>query len=306
LVRSVLDRIDEYERAKTLFVCSCRVASQGDRARDWLQNTTLSRHSIAGCLEGGVHAESAEDVNQILRLPKTCHVVVYVHGFRQKWKTVGPHGRLLLEPWPKLDHVPSAVIAFLWPSHTRNYPAARAKATEAGRRLRGFLLALRHAGFHSVSIVAHSLGARVALTALSYDNQESTALVCNLVLIGAAVTSDALSLRGEFPRRNVKASHLVVFFSRNDDILSSGSNTALPSVFALGEFFSQRCACDSQCVGLGTLCGASAISVEALGAHGPVDAGAVDECHDVSCEVKGHKPLSWLMCAPVKELINRF
>jgi len=227
------------------------------------------------------------DIERTLRADESSHVIVYVHGFKQRCDVVNRHAGLLVDEGPVTIHqAPATVIAFLWPSHTKHYANAKTDASKAGKRLADLLSCLQRADYTTVSVVTHSLGARVALNALCGEHEQGAdAFVRNLIFIGAAVGADALSPRGEFPRGRIQASRVVVFYSANDDVLASG--TFLPSVFAVGEAFS------------GALLG-----LKALGAVGPAERYSADESYDVSEEVKGHNPSEWLSCARVKDLIQ--
>ena len=164
-------------------------------------------------------------------------VVVWVHGFRQRYFrviSVASHLAHQLgcqggdgegdEDGGTASR--TVVLAFLWPSHCNKaaYGLARADAMRAAPRLTATLSALRAAGC-CVTVIAHSMGCRVALTALTAEDTSTTApsqpstaasgakvsvptgeagcapgaeLCSHLFLLAAAVEANSLSVGGEF------------------------------------------------------------------------------------------------------------
>ena len=134
-------------------------------------------------------------------------LVLFVHGFRSSRR------RVVKACWAlrRLTEQISgriAVLSFLWPSHRshKSYGKARRDASEAAGFLARLLRRLKQHGC-SVHLVAHSLGCRVALKALR------EAQVAYLALLGAAVSDDCLSVKGEFVESRLAAAQLDVFFS---------------------------------------------------------------------------------------------
>ncbi|WP_085879959.1 alpha/beta hydrolase [Roseisalinus antarcticus] len=131
-------------------------------------------------------------------LPEGAPVVVMIHGFKfsPACRTHDPHDHILsLRPgracwkavsWPKHLHLHGAAglaIGFGWNARGSIWRAWRASA-RAGRRLSRLIALVREAApDRSVHLVAHSLGARVALGALP---GLPAGAVARIVLISAA------------------------------------------------------------------------------------------------------------------------
>lgn len=123
------------------------------------------------------------------------HIHVWVHGFRQRYfRVIGVASHLVHQlatselatsqlaaqagqaaqsaegGVQRTQSASPCVLAFLWPCHSRKaaYALARADATRAAAHLRRTLQALAAAGCR-VTLVAHSMGSRVALHALLAD-----------------------------------------------------------------------------------------------------------------------------------------
>ena len=113
-----------------------------------------------------------------------------------------------------------------------SYGLARSRTPEAAAILLRVLRALQLQGNNIHAIVAHSMGARFALAALSQTPQQLPLHdmqllrpVSYLYLLAAAVSSNAL--HAEFPLQSLFAKHVINIHSRNDDVLADG--------FSLGE-----------------------------------------------------------------------
>lgn len=218
------------------------------------------------------------------------HVHVWVHGFRQRFFrviAVASHLVHQLASHSGQESSAPSVVAFLWPCHARKaaYGLARADAMRAAPHLRTTLQALTAAGCH-VTVIAHSMGSRVALQALtevaSGAREEGLPPLCaELILLGAAVDAGCLTARAEFDRTLVRAAQVHVLFSANDEVLKAG--------FRLGEAMSGK-----------------GVAGRALGLHG-VLGGALPEATtnvDVSSSVDGHNPNSWLLSPDVMAVIS--
>jgi esterase/lipase superfamily enzyme len=158
-------------------------------------------------------------------IPENSTVVIFVHGHSTAFfRAIGALTHLDL-----LAKGRAHCIGFLWPAHFNklSYPVAREKAMIAGKKLRDCISALQ-ARKNKVVVLAHSLGTRVALAALSVNSGEGAILtepIEGLFLLAAAVSSTIFG--DEFPLSGVCAKHVNNFFSNFDDVLSQG--------FILGE-----------------------------------------------------------------------
>jgi hypothetical protein len=287
-------------------------------------------------------AAAGGDDHERLPPPAGKTILIYVHGFRQRFFRAAAalhHLRALLAASPppqkqqqqqqqQQQHGAATaaassggacvVIGYLWPAHTHKaaYPKARAKASRAGRLLRN-IIALLCARGNRVHLVGHSLGCRVALSALSCGGSAAAAQsgacpavrVSSVALLAPAIAADALSPGGEFASAVLRGSlaagaRVTVFSSRNDAVLRDS--------FRLGELLHGLVALRPR---------GCASSVPALGLHGPVDPSAGDghgpgralapcdvegvDAVDVTETVGGHSPHAWLASPQVAALLRR-
>lgn len=227
-------------------------------------------------------------------------VFVWVHGFRQKYFRVVSIASHLQHRLPPAEDgtVPPLVLAFAWPCHSAKvaYVPARTDAMRAAPRLRRLLCALRRAGA-DVSVVAHSMGCRVALQALLQPEGDGSGSVSqgggagdaaarrplcgHLHLLGAAVDADVLGEGGEFARERLEAGAVTVYSSRHDETLRDH--------YKLGETVS------------GNASRAAALGL--VGAHPRAAPVAGVETVDVSASVAGHNPNGWLLSPEVADRI---
>lgn len=150
-------------------------------------------------------------------------------------------------------------VAYSWPGgcHPLDFPAAVFRAPDAGYRLRD-VLAMRRLRQGVEDIVTHSLGARVALTALKGGKLR----VRKLILMGAAVDWNVFDRGGEFESVPASCDSIHLLYSNRDEVL----NLAFP----IGDLFGD---------------------CRALGLDGPCRPDAVDTnifLHDVSSSVGCH------------------
>jgi pimeloyl-ACP methyl ester carboxylesterase len=116
-------------------------------------------------------------------------------------------------------------IAYSWPGgcHPLDFPSAVSRARLAGYRLRD-VLSMRYVRACVDNLVTHSLGARVALTALAAGHLT----VKNLILMAPAVDWDAFESGGEFESVPHCCESVHVLYSNRDEVLKLA--------FPLGDF----------------------------------------------------------------------
>lgn len=130
----------------------------------------------------------------------------------------------------------SRIINISWPGNTgsTDFMQAELNAMAAGRRLAPLLLQLANAGI-AINVITHSLGARVALTALNIlGTIGQRNLVDHLFLWQPAVADNALTNNssrdvhplglGVFPAAHSAARKIVVLHSRNDGVLGADNS----------------------------------------------------------------------------------
>lgn len=119
------------------------------------------------------------------------------------------------------------VVGFLWPCHGNkvSYALAKKKATtQAAHRLRAGIDALLRLG-NTVTTIAHSMGAHVALSALRQVEVtpfEEGKLLEALLLVGAAIPSDAFESDYQLETISRGVKRIINFNSLNDSVLSTG------------------------------------------------------------------------------------
>jgi len=130
-------------------------------------------------------------------VPETGDVVLYIHGFLGEGRLdgasmSGAHQAAALEhaladEFTAQQTAAPTVIAGMWNSST-TWPRAKRRAKTAGETLTRWLETSADR-YDSVTILGHSLGARVTLTAL---NELETTTVDSVGLLGAAVNPDTI------------------------------------------------------------------------------------------------------------------
>ena len=158
------------------------------------------------------------------------HVLILVHGYRNPLRAVleayaemrkklGAH-RLLTEAHEQPHAQYGLVLGFAWPGfRTRSvgFVAARPSANRAGGFLRSLVQQVSHTA-RTVDIQTHSLGARVALQALSTTD---VLWVDNLMLTAPAVDNECLQPAQEFHEAIDSCGRVFVYHSTRDRVLKS-------------------------------------------------------------------------------------
>lgn len=159
-------------------------------------------------------------------------VIVLIHGFAtEDSKAKTSYARFLWNlraisgdrPPPQ-----TVFVRFYWPGNHSvplvnqlTYASRPESAVSAGRIL-GQLI--HQAGCREVAIVAHSLGTRVALTALrtlqKLRSDERTSLIGPTLLMAAAVPVSDCEANGDYARERLVDSRQVVMYSSQDAVLA--------------------------------------------------------------------------------------
>lgn len=154
-------------------------------------------------------------------IPTGGDLVCYIHGFLGEGRLdsvpmSGAHQAAALEAalaeeYEQRPGDPPAVVAVVWNSSTSWWRATR-RAKAAGETFASWLDANRDA-YDSVTIVGHSLGARVALWTLA-ALEETT--VDSVALLGAAVAPDAVCREFREPIESRVTGTVYNYYSSND------------------------------------------------------------------------------------------
>ncbi len=164
------------------------------------------------------------------------HVLTLVHGYRNPLKNAVTAYKelaaslaaagLLVENSPAPNNQYGLAVGFVWPgfrTKVLGFIAARPAASRAGGFLRQLLHGVRVTA-RTVDIQTHSLGARVALQALSTDD---SLWVDNLMLTAPAVDNECLEPNQEFFEAIDSCGRVVVYHSKHDPVLKAYVGAAL-------------------------------------------------------------------------------
>ncbi len=154
-------------------------------------------------------------------------IILATHGFNVS----RDDGITALSGWDQLCHLPPSAlfIGVLWPGDSRylpvlDYPIEGNEAISSGRLLARFLN--QHAdGAASISLVSHSLGARMVLETLSGLKNKAR----RLILMAGAIEDNCLTR--EYRTAAAKAEEIYVLASRKDWVLEF----AFPAGNLIGE-----------------------------------------------------------------------
>jgi len=178
---------------------------------------------VGGPLGTGVNVNQGDSnsyvglgLNQLLSDIRGRDVLLGVHGFNVN----RADGVAALSNWESLLQIgPSAVfVGVLWPGdsirlHGLDYPEETGVADEAGHLI-GPFLDQNFGGAASISLVSHSLGARVVLSAIASMKRS----VKRLILMAGAIDDDCLT--AEFQSVVPKVGEISVLASMKDDVLA--------------------------------------------------------------------------------------
>jgi hypothetical protein len=187
---------------------------------------TLFLDARLSAVGGGLAASVAASLPlpQLLNAVRGRHVLIAMHGFHVDRAA----GTACLSNWESLLELypPSVFIGLLWPGdsiwlHGLDYPEEPRVADDTGRLLGQFLDAnFRDAA--SISLVSHSLGARVLLATIA----NMTLPVRRAIIMAGAIDDDCLN--AEFRSAAAKIGRISVLASSQDRVLADA--------FPLGNF----------------------------------------------------------------------
>ncbi len=158
------------------------------------------------------------------------HVLILVHGYRNPLKNAATAYKelaksltdagLLAENATALNTKYGLVVGFVWPgfrTKVLGFLAARPSANRSGGYLRNLLHTVRSTA-RTVDVQTHSLGARVALQALSTDD---SLWLDNLMMTAPAVDNECLEPQQEFFEALDSCARVFVYHSRHDPVLKA-------------------------------------------------------------------------------------
>ena len=159
---------------------------------------------------------AAKNLEKLKPGPSANDLVLFVHGFRTSLKAARCHGDILAEGLSRLPRYKDTgnepnLLILAWPSDLPAGEFSRAQkiATKASEPLSALLsLALDSDRFDSIIVVAHSLGAQVAMDALTYlksSGVEEDAISAVVLVQGAILGVSVRSWDGEMEIRHPSA-----------------------------------------------------------------------------------------------------
>lgn len=197
-----------------MILASCRKHFDSNQLFDDLQLRRYANLSDTTHFQDITEGELADAV-------RDQHILVLVHGYRNPIKNVAAaykkietelRDRGLVGPGNY-----DGVIGFLWPGfETRiGFFAAVPWANRAAAHFRQFMKVLNGSA-HTVDVQTHSLGARVALQAFSFDHE---VFADNLMLTAPAVDDECLEPEKEFHAALRSCRRCLVYHSAKDPVL---------------------------------------------------------------------------------------
>lgn len=165
---------------------------------------------------------------------KSQRVLVLIHGFNSTTSDAIKHYEQVSKD---VGSSYDQIIYYLWPGgkygidkasfgeierNVTTYSGARERVVDKLKlRFKTFLLNLR-GQTNSIDILAHSMGCRLTLAALSdLPLPAPGQFVRYVYLMGAAVRNEDLELGHEYYGAGFQCKSIYVFFSRNDDVLET-------------------------------------------------------------------------------------
>jgi len=111
------------------------------------------------------------------------------------------------------------VIGYTWPGGNKGieWYSSKRRANSVARRFR-FLISTMSQKANNIDIMSHSLGARVVLKALKQADDKK--VIRNYYCMAAAVDNEVLEENEEFHLSVGKAKKIIVFHSKNDEVLA--------------------------------------------------------------------------------------
>ncbi len=168
--------------------------------------------------EVGIHDDdgSSLDCNAFASRIAGKHLVLVTHGFN----VTSTNGTVALEGWKQLANLkePCIFVGLLWPGDSLflpvlDYPVEASVAIQSAALLADFL-SVNASGVTALSMVSHSLGARVVLETAK---RLAPRPINTLLLMAAAIEDDCLTAEYSEIPRNVQRIRLVA--SRRDLVL---------------------------------------------------------------------------------------
>ncbi len=198
-----------------MYVVSCR--------KDFTSNQVMGKENLVRNYINPHDATKFHDMTMDeLRVQATNkHVCILVHGYRSPIENVmSSYWELVTRMAAQGVAGPSGyglVVGFAWPGkRTRiGYFVARSSARRAAPKLLELVNDLRGVA-HTVDVQTHSLGARVALTAL---RDARKVFVDNLLLTAPAVDNDILETGKDFHASLESCNRCFVYHSKHDKVL---------------------------------------------------------------------------------------
>ncbi|MDX2129745.1 MAG: alpha/beta hydrolase [Chloroherpetonaceae bacterium] len=147
-------------------------------------------------------------------------ILVLIHGYNSEPDDVIKSYQTLEEnfkDWQFYDEI----VGYTWPGGDNpfDYQAAKSRSSAVARRLQMHLNSIFNNAV-LVDLMTHSMGSRVALSAL--DDGKKQKVVNNLFLTASAVDNEDLEFGNQFFSSTQKCNTVYVFHSKHDPVLNLG------------------------------------------------------------------------------------
>ena len=175
-------------------------------------------HTVRKYSDHSYYHESSPTLLQLKHILRSKKVLFLIHGFRTEslgvYKSYQKIRKNIESYLPtRYDYI----VGYSWPGGNRlwEWDQAKKAADKTGSSFRFLLESLE---CESIDIISHSLGARVALTALKHTKRKS--LVNHYHCMAGAVDDQCLQPGKEFYRALESMNRVYIYHSRKDDVLS--------------------------------------------------------------------------------------
>lgn len=156
--------------------------------------------------------------DQWIQATRGKNIAVLIHGYNNEFADAMNHCSKIIK---KSDHLYDTFICYFWPGGNRRIEYLDAKnrvVNSLPPRLASLLGEIAHLG-RNVDILAHSMGCRLTLEALTEGRQLS---LRNVFLLAPAVDDEELEYGEDYGEAPLNCSKMFIFYSDDDKVLKMG------------------------------------------------------------------------------------
>ena len=174
-------------------------------------------HTVRRYSDYSYYHEASPTLLQFKHLVRRKKILFLIHGFRTEALAVyNAYQEIRENVESYLPNRYDYIVGYSWPGGDRlwEWDQAKRAADKAGSSFRFFLESLE---CESIDIISHSLGARLALTALKHTTRKG--LINLYHCMAGAVDDQCLQRRQEFHKSLEGLNRIYLYHSRKDDVL---------------------------------------------------------------------------------------